>query len=138
MDKGLQALVAGIKLRKCAVSTGFVPLALPTVQLSTVQSSRVKFCEARVVKVGGLWEGGRSPSKFFLSKGRVVIYSHCKSACKELSTQIGFLQPFLTIFTQFLSQKVYFIIPRFTPRESFGATWVPAALHCTGEYIISK
>ena len=75
MDKGLQALVAGIKLGKCAVSTGFVPLALPTVQLSTVQSSRVKFCEAstgfvpmlqsRVVKVGGLWDGGHGPSDFF-------------------------------------------------------------------------
>ena len=103
MDKGLQALVAGIKLGKCAVSTGFVPLALPTVQLYTVQSSRVKFCEAstgfvpilqsRVLEVGGLWDAGRDPSDFFLSKGMVVIYSHCKSSCKELSTQIGFLQP---------------------------------------------
>ena len=110
MDKGLQALVAGIKLGKCAVSTGFVPLALPTVQLSTVQSSRVKFCEAstgfvpmlqsRVVKVGGLWDAGRGPSEFFLSKGMVVIYSHCKSSCKELSTQIVFYIQKLPIFTQ--------------------------------------
>ena len=122
--------MAGIKLGKCAVSTGFVPLALPTVQLSTVQSSRVKFCEARtcfmqsrVVEVGGLWNGERGPSDFFLSKDRVVIYSHCKSSCKELSKQIGFLQPKTAYFyaAEFLSQKVYFIIPRFTPRDSFGA-----------------
>ena len=79
--------------------------------------------QSRVVEVGGLWDAGRDPSEFFLSKTRVVIYSHCKSSCKELSKQIGFLQPKTAYFyaAEFLSQKVYFIIPRFTPRDSFGA-----------------
>ena len=56
--------------------------------------------QSRVVEVGGLWNGERGPSDFFLSKGMVVIYSHCKSSCKEVSTQIVFYNQKLPIFTQ--------------------------------------